>query len=124
MRALRLPQDAGPRTSLIDRLQLATNPPSTPLSDTQEGQCRQSDTLFRPNMSFLVDPSRPTNGQSGRSGGRSGKFTSKHGHRHHLYDSEKAPYPVSFDKHVLELSVYSNMYSTVGMSDHGFLERL
>jgi SAM-dependent methyltransferase len=31
------------------------------------------------------------------------QFTDKNGHRHHIYDSEKAPYPVSFDKHVLEL---------------------
>ncbi|TFK99684.1 hypothetical protein BDV98DRAFT_570686 [Pterulicium gracile] len=73
-------------------------------------------------MSFLVDPSRPTNGQSGRSGGRSGKFTSKHGHRHHLYDSEKAPYPVSFDKHVLELealniALVKNTHSSMSFID-------
>lgn len=29
----------------------------------------------------------------------------KHGQRHHSYDPEKAPYPVSYDRHVLELCV-------------------
>jgi len=32
-------------------------------------------------------------------------FQYKYGQRHHSYDSEKAPYPLSYDKHVLELYV-------------------
>ncbi|KII93159.1 hypothetical protein PLICRDRAFT_99692 [Plicaturopsis crispa FD-325 SS-3] len=30
-------------------------------------------------------------------------FALKHGARHHAFDSEKAPYPMSYDRHVLEL---------------------
>ena len=32
-------------------------------------------------------------------------FQYKYGQRHHSYDSEKAPYPLSYDKRVLELCV-------------------
>ena len=35
------------------------------------------------------------------------QFISKHGHRHHSYDNEKAPYPLSYDRHVLEMWVAS-----------------
>jgi hypothetical protein len=31
------------------------------------------------------------------------QFQVKYGHKHHSYDPEKAPYPVSYDRHVLEL---------------------
>ena len=34
------------------------------------------------------------------------QFLLKHGQRHHSYDPEKAPYPLSYDRHVLELYVY------------------
>ena len=32
-------------------------------------------------------------------------FQYKYGKKHHSYDNEKAPYPLSYDKHVLELYV-------------------
>lgn len=32
-------------------------------------------------------------------------FTYKHGQRHHSYDREKAPYPLSYDRSILELYV-------------------
>lgn len=35
-------------------------------------------------------------------------FQYKYGQRHHSYDSEKAPYPLSYDKHVLELESLDN----------------
>ncbi|KAG2367791.1 hypothetical protein BDR07DRAFT_1326290 [Suillus spraguei] len=40
---------------------------------------------------------------SGRRVPRNRDFLNKHGHRHHFYDSEKAPYPLSYDRQVLEL---------------------
>lgn len=36
---------------------------------------------------------------------KEGNFTFKHGQRHHSYDSEKAPYPLCYDRPVLELLV-------------------
>ena len=33
-------------------------------------------------------------------------FQYKHGQRHHSYDKEKAPYPLSYDKQVLEMCVH------------------
>jgi hypothetical protein len=33
------------------------------------------------------------------------QFVLKYGSKHHSYDQEKAPYPLSYDKHVLDLSV-------------------
>ncbi|KAF8973505.1 S-adenosyl-L-methionine-dependent methyltransferase [Flammula alnicola] len=35
-------------------------------------------------------------------------FQHKYGQRHHSYDKEKAPYPLSYDKHVLELEALDN----------------
>jgi hypothetical protein len=40
---------------------------------------------------------------SGRRVPRNRDFLNKHGHRHHSYDPEKAPYPLSYDRQVLEL---------------------
>ncbi|KAF7964764.1 hypothetical protein HWV62_3146 [Athelia sp. TMB] len=34
---------------------------------------------------------------------REKQFTMRNGHKHHAYDAEKAPYPVSYDRRVLEL---------------------
>lgn len=34
---------------------------------------------------------------------REKQFTMRNGHKHHTYDAEKAPYPVSYDRRVLEL---------------------
>ena len=34
---------------------------------------------------------------------RESQFILKHGRRHHSYDSEKAPYPMSYDKDIVEL---------------------
>ncbi|RXW24009.1 hypothetical protein EST38_g1831 [Candolleomyces aberdarensis] len=39
---------------------------------------------------------------------RETQFIYKHGHRHHTYDSEKAPYPLSYDKHVVEMEALDN----------------
>ncbi|KIK07207.1 hypothetical protein K443DRAFT_87444 [Laccaria amethystina LaAM-08-1] len=36
------------------------------------------------------------------------QFISKHGQRHHSYDNEKAPYPLSYDRHVLEIESLDN----------------
>jgi len=35
------------------------------------------------------------------------EFQYKHGQRLHPYDNDKAPYPLSYNKHVLEMSVLS-----------------
>jgi hypothetical protein len=35
--------------------------------------------------------------------GKENQFTDKGGHRHHSYETEKAPYPLSYDKDFLEL---------------------
>lgn len=34
---------------------------------------------------------------------RNKDFLNKHGHRHHSFDPDKAPYPLSYDRQVLEL---------------------
>ena len=34
---------------------------------------------------------------------RNKDFLIKHGHRHHSFDPEKAPYPLSYDRQILEL---------------------
>ncbi|KAF8078906.1 hypothetical protein FPV67DRAFT_1466813 [Lyophyllum atratum] len=39
---------------------------------------------------------------------KEGQFLYKHGHRHHSYDNEKAPYPLSYDRHVLEIEALDN----------------
>lgn len=39
---------------------------------------------------------------------KEGQFSYKHGKRHHSYDSEKAPYPLSYDKEVLEIEALDN----------------
>lgn len=39
----------------------------------------------------------------GRRVPRNKDFLNKHGHRHHSFDPEKAPYPLSYDRQVLEL---------------------
>ncbi|CAA7265898.1 unnamed protein product [Cyclocybe aegerita] len=36
------------------------------------------------------------------------EFQFKYGQKHHSYDNEKAPYPLSYDKHVLELESLDN----------------
>lgn len=61
--------------------------------------------------STLVGPNRPslaithTNSNESKRFARSkeSQFQVKYGHKHHTYDAEKAPYPVSYDRHVLEL---------------------
>ncbi|KAF4622885.1 hypothetical protein D9613_002243 [Agrocybe pediades] len=44
----------------------------------------------------------------GRKSVRRRDFHYKHGQKHHSYDSEKAPYPLSYDKNVLELQGLDN----------------
>ncbi|RDB29007.1 Demethylmenaquinone methyltransferase [Hypsizygus marmoreus] len=39
---------------------------------------------------------------------KEGQFIYKHGHRHHSYDNEKAPYPLSYDRDVLEIESLDN----------------
>ncbi|KAF9454137.1 hypothetical protein P691DRAFT_810855 [Macrolepiota fuliginosa MF-IS2] len=41
---------------------------------------------------------------------REGQFIYKHGQRHHSYDSEKAPYPLSYDRAVLDLESLENKF--------------
>lgn len=45
---------------------------------------------------------------------REHQFLQKYGHRHHTYDSKKAPYPLSYDKELLEMCVHP----------YGFCERI
>ncbi|KAJ7727817.1 hypothetical protein DFH07DRAFT_757514 [Mycena maculata] len=59
---------------------------------------------------------------------RKGQFEYKHGQRHHTYDREKAPYPLAYSKHVLELesldlrlvSQLKNSMSFVDFSDENW----
>jgi len=44
---------------------------------------------------------------------KEGNFIVTHGQRHHSYDSEKAPYPLSYDRSILELLVAPIPNSTV-----------
>jgi hypothetical protein len=54
------------------------------------------------------------------------QFVFKHGQRHHCYDPEKAPYPLSYDRHVLELYVCIHHLCHVcnDESDFGFRESM
>lgn len=42
---------------------------------------------------------------------REHQFLQKYGHRHHTYDHKKAPYPLSYDKEVLELESLDNTFT-------------
>lgn len=57
-----------------------------------------------PAMHFAPHP-RPLDAIAGgrRVLPRNKDFLNKHGHRHHSFDPEKAPYPLSYDRQVLEL---------------------
>ncbi|KAG2149593.1 hypothetical protein BD769DRAFT_344875 [Suillus cothurnatus] len=65
---------------------------------------------------------------SGRRVPRNRDFLNKHGHRHHSYDPEKAPYPLSYDRQVLELENLDHSFvmhvkksvSVVQFPDHIF----
>lgn len=37
---------------------------------------------------------------------RARRFDFKHGHKHHPFDKGKAPYPMSYDRHILDKYVY------------------
>ncbi|KIY67197.1 hypothetical protein CYLTODRAFT_376545 [Cylindrobasidium torrendii FP15055 ss-10] len=41
---------------------------------------------------------------------RENNFITKYGQKHHSYDNEKAPYPLSYDRHVLELESLDNSF--------------
>ena len=67
-----------------------------------------------PRSSFattVVAPSRPStataltyNSDTKRQQrAKESQFQVKYGHRHHTYGSDKAPYPVSYDRSILEL---------------------
>ena len=61
--------------------------------------------------STLVAPSRPStataltynNDTKRQQRAKETQFQVKYGHRHHTYGSDKAPYPVSYDRSILEL---------------------
>ncbi|PFH49806.1 hypothetical protein AMATHDRAFT_62438 [Amanita thiersii Skay4041] len=42
---------------------------------------------------------------------KEGQFVYKHGKRHHSYDNEKAPYPLSYDRNVLEIEALDNKFN-------------
>jgi hypothetical protein len=66
----------------------------------------------------LVAPPRPsnvatitTNGAGKRlARAKETQFLMKHGHKHHSFDAEKAPYPVSYDRHIIEMLVQSGIF--------------
>ncbi|KAG1754879.1 uncharacterized protein EDB91DRAFT_1233702 [Suillus paluster] len=68
---------------------------------------------------------------SGRRVPRNKDFLNKHGHRHHSFDQEKAPYPLSYDRQVLELESIDHSFvmhvkksvSVVGFPDHSSPKR-
>lgn len=85
----------GPAASLFN------DPSATPSLFSANPAPSLADTLVNGSASVL-------NGRAGsvkRQGTRQKEnmFALKHGARHHAFDSEKAPYPMSYDRHVLEL---------------------
>jgi hypothetical protein len=55
---------------------------------------------------------------------KEGHFVYKHGQRHHSYDSEKAPYPLCYDRSVLDLLVFrvvSIMVRLLNVAQQGIL---
>lgn len=68
---------------------------------------------------------------SGRRVPRNKDFLNKHGHRHHSFDQEKAPYPLSYDRQVLELESMDHSFvmhvkksvSVVEFPDHSSPKR-
>lgn len=63
------------------------------------------------NATTLVAPSRPSNVTTMTTNGggkrlaraKETQFLIKYGHKHHSFDAEKAPYPVSYDRHIVEM---------------------
>jgi hypothetical protein len=58
----------------------------------------------------LVAPSRTSNAATITNGAgkrlaraKETQFLMKYGHKHHSFDAEKAPYPVSYDRHIVEM---------------------
>lgn len=58
-------------------------------------------------------------------------FIDKHGHLHHSYDPEKAPYPLSYDKEVIglyEIMVRIRRQVLIptqrDLLDHGFMQKV
>ncbi|KAH9486492.1 Demethylmenaquinone methyltransferase [Psilocybe cubensis] len=63
-----------------------------------------------PPVSYSTTSTSYSNGNNneGKRYKRRKDFQYKHGQRHHSYDSEKAPYPLSYDRKVLELESFDN----------------
>jgi len=53
-------------------------------------------------------PSPPPDGRRHTGRHKEDQFILKHGRRHHSYGSEKAPYPLSYDKDILEMEALDN----------------
>ncbi|KZT30805.1 hypothetical protein NEOLEDRAFT_1153257 [Neolentinus lepideus HHB14362 ss-1] len=77
---------------------------------------RRSSSQFTSTGSTLVDSGVGSSTQSSFESkrpirARENQFVNKYGKRHHSYDPEKAPYPLSYDKEVIELEAIDNSYS-------------
>ena len=63
-----------------------------------------------PRSGFTRETSSTLSPESGGNkrmrGPREDNFTIKHGSRHHSYDPEKAPYPLSYDKDFIGMCVF------------------
>ncbi|KAF9486316.1 hypothetical protein BDN70DRAFT_902479 [Pholiota conissans] len=56
----------------------------------------------------VYSASSTSNARDGKRYMKRKDFQYKHGQRHHSYDKEKAPYPLSYDKQVLEIEAIDN----------------
>lgn len=92
-----------------------------PVHPTQHPTSNMTQTMGMFQLAYLPPPTvSPVDSQSTlsttsttssrRTGTRKeGQFVFKHGQRHHGYDNEKAPYPLSYERSVLELSVLTSL---------------
>jgi hypothetical protein len=101
----------------------ASNPMMDSLATPRQSFATQSTVTListsRPsNATTLVAPPRSsnvttitTNGAGKRlARAKETQFLMKHGHKHHSFDAEKAPYPVSYDRHIIEMLVQSGIF--------------
>ena len=71
-----------------------------PLNKTGKEQTLRSSAT---STSFVAD--RPSLDDKRLAGQPKGHFIYRHGQRHHSFDNEKAPYPLSYSKELLEMCV-------------------
>ncbi|KAF5323360.1 hypothetical protein D9611_005643 [Ephemerocybe angulata] len=81
--------------------------PSAFLDSDRDGLNRVAPSTSAPSLHSFATNSSSDGKRTARQ--RETQFILKHGQRHHSYDSEKAPYPLSYDRQVVEMEALDNL---------------